>query len=250
MYSIYIKHNIKTKVYWKNVNKKKNKIMNKINNVCVSSNFAISIDGRISFFDLISSDFACSADRKRLHYLRSINDAIIIGRNTAERENTKLIVNSEELVNRRKAKGLSQHPVACIVSGLGIIDRKSLIFKRDIPPVLFTGKKGFKKADHSIFLNVYCAENENGQVDPEIICNILYEKHNVKRLMIEGGGTLLHSFIKKNMVNHFYATIYPFLFGSGHAIPIVNGNLNSPERFEIKKIERVDNLVFMHYSKV
>ena len=97
---------------------------------------AVSLDGKIST-RTGDSKLSSKKDKIRLHKLRSKVDAILVGRNTVQRDDPKLTV--------RYVKG--KNPIRIILDSQGSIPSNSKIIKtcKKVPTIIAVSKKISKK---------------------------------------------------------------------------------------------------------
>ncbi len=170
----------------------------------ISTNLAVSVDGKISSSPPIPSGWTSRADHDRLLELRSPADALLIGRGTLEADRMTLT-----------SPGKAIQPLRCIVSTTGNLDPAHPIFTKPGGPIhlLVTG-------------------TENPGIPPELLPRLtlhrmslpdflteLSTRHGVERLHCEGGGQLIRALAELDAIDDFHLTI------AGHTL---FGGLKSP----------------------
>jgi 2,5-diamino-6-(ribosylamino)-4(3H)-pyrimidinone 5'-phosphate reductase len=206
---------------------------------------AISIDGKIAT-GLGDSKLSSKKDLYRLHKLRSKVDAILIGKNTVNKDNPLLTV--------RYTKG--KNPIRIILDSKGTISNNSKILQtsNEVSTIIVVSKKITKKNLQK--LKNYPVEiitiGEN-QVNVKSLINIL-KKRKIKTILLEGGGTINWEFIKNNLVDEFLITVTPFILGGKEAITLVNGKgfdkITKSPKLRLKRIKRLENDLVLHYTKL
>ena len=206
---------------------------------------AISIDGKIAT-GLGDSKLSSKKDLYRLHKLRSKVDAILVGKNTVNKDNPLLTV--------RYTKG--KNPIRIILDSKGTIsnDSKILQTSNEVSTIIVVSKKITKKNLQK--LKNYPVEilviGEN-QVNVKSLINIL-KKRKIKTILLEGGGTINWEFIKNNLVDEFFITITPFILGGKDAITLVHGKgfdkITKSPKLRLKRIKRLENDLVLHYTKL
>lgn len=78
-------------------------------------------------------------------------------------------------------------------------------------------------------------------------------KKGYKNVLVEGGPTLLGSFLKENLIDEIFLTIAPKIYGSkpGKTLTLVEGYLfpkNSTKKLELLSIKPVGDELFLHYE--
>jgi len=206
---------------------------------------AISIDGKIATRSG-DSKLSSKRDLTRLHKLRSQVDAIIIGKNTVNKDDPLLTV--------RYSKG--KNPIRIILDSHGTISNKSKILQTSnkVKTIIVVSKKITKKNLQKLkkFSVEIIIVGEN-QVNIKSLIKIL-SKRKIKTILLEGGGTINWEFIKNNLVDEFFITITPFILGGKDAITLVQGEgfdkITKSHKLRLNVIKRLENDLFLHYSKL
>jgi 2,5-diamino-6-(ribosylamino)-4(3H)-pyrimidinone 5'-phosphate reductase len=206
---------------------------------------AISIDGKIA---TISGDSKLSSkkDLTRLHKLRAQVDAILVGKNTVNKDNPLLTV--------RYSKG--KNPIRIILDSRGTISSKSKILQTSnkVKTIIVVSKKITKRNLQKLkkFPIEILTIGEN-QVNVRLLIKILGKK-KIKTILLEGGGTINWEFIKNNLVNEFFITVTPFILGGKDAINLVQGEgfdrITKSPKLQLNGIMRLENDLVLHYSKL
>jgi len=206
---------------------------------------AISIDGKIAT-RLGDSKLSSKKDKIRLHKLRSKVDAILIGKNTVQRDDPLLTV--------RYVKG--KNPTRIILDSKGTISTNSKILQTcdKVPTIIAVSKKinnqnlkKLKKFPVEIIMI-----GENFVNIKSLMTNL--NKRKIKTMLVEGGGTVNWQFIQNNLFDEIFITITPFIIGGVDAVTLVQGKgfdkiIKSP-RLRLKIIKKLENYLILHYTKV
>jgi 2,5-diamino-6-(ribosylamino)-4(3H)-pyrimidinone 5'-phosphate reductase len=206
-------------------------------------NAAMSVDGKIAT-KKGDSKLSSEADKVRVHKLRSKVDAILIGKNTLVRDNPMLTV--------RYVNG--KNPIRIILDSNGSISSKSNIVKTasKIPTILVASQKISKKnlrlLQHYNMDVIVCGHN---QINLKQLLQILAQR-NIKKLLVEGGGTINWQFIKQNLFDELIVTITPFLIGGTNSITLVQGNgfsnISKSTKLRLTRIIRQKNEIVLYYK--
>lgn len=206
---------------------------------------AISIDGKIATY-AGDSKLSSQMDLIRLHKLRSKVDAILIGKNTVQRDNPLLTV--------RFSKG--KNPIRIILDSQGNISKKSKIIQscKQIPTIIAVSKnisqKNLKYLKE-LPLDVIIA----GQTSINIKSLMKkLEDRGIKQILVEGGGTVHWEFIKNNLFNEIILTISPCVIGGINAVSFIQGKgfekIAKSPKLELKSVKRLANHLVLRYIKV
>ena len=203
---------------------------------------AMTLDGKIGQRNkkvILSS----KSDKIRVHKLRSKFDAILVGKNTVEQDDPLLTV--------RHVKG--KNPIRIILDSHGTIKNTSKIIKtaKNVPTIIVTSqlvsKRNFSRLKKLPLDVIVCGKN---QVDIRKLVPILCKK-GIKKILVEGGGTLNLSFLKNNLINEIIVTITPFVLGSENSVNLFEGILKSTKTlssFKLKKVQKITNEIVLNYT--
>lgn len=153
----------------------------------ISTNLAISADGKISTADRKPSGWTSANDHERLHQLRIGADALLVGRGTWKADRMTMRVRDTE-----------HQPLRCVVSERGEFDSAHPLFATpggDIH-LLATGKSpGIVPAGATL--------HQESLAD---FLTTLARDYGVKRLHCEGGGSLIRALAELDAIDDFHLT--------------------------------------------
>ncbi|WP_103071474.1 bifunctional diaminohydroxyphosphoribosylaminopyrimidine deaminase/5-amino-6-(5-phosphoribosylamino)uracil reductase RibD [Aquimarina sediminis] len=155
--------------------------------------------------------------RQLVHKWRAEEQAILIGNQTAIKDNPKLTI--------RDWSG--KQPIRILIDRSGQTPVDSNILDNTVKTIVITQEK-FKKENHQNL--IYEIVDYRNDITKEI-CDILY-KHNIQSVIIEGGSYTLQSFIDKNIWDEARVFKGSIIFGSGIKAPTHQGHLISEEKFK------------------
>ncbi len=148
--------------------------------------------------------FSTDETAVRVHRLRALSDAILVGRRTAELDNPSLTTRLWPGTN----------PLRLVIDRKGTLEKNQNLFDGTTKTVVFT----------EVFRDFEGRENiEQVRLDfgrdilPQIT-DYLYE-HKVQRLLVEGGAVLLQSFIDSGLWDEAFVEEAPFALGGGVKAP-------------------------------
>ena len=187
----------------------------------ITLKWAQSADGYIDRERSVGEDdsqgavrFSTDETAVRVHRLRALSDAILVGRRTAELDDPSLTT--------RMWPG--RHPLRLVIDRKGVLDARLKLFDGTVKTVVFT----------DVFRNFGVSEGiEQVQLDfsqdilPQMM-EYLYS-HKVQRLLVEGGSVLLQSFIDSGLWDEAFVEEAPFSLGGGVEAPRVNGDRKKEE---------------------
>jgi 2,5-diamino-6-(ribosylamino)-4(3H)-pyrimidinone 5'-phosphate reductase len=188
-------------------------------------NVAVSADGKLDTFERNGSSLSSAEDKARVLRLRAEADAVMVGGHTLLSESPKLTVKTPGLRAERLAKGLPENPMK-----VGVVSQADLRLDGDFitagpaRKVIFTTPQTTPEqinllSEHGV--DVYVLGEK--RVDLEKALEMLYQL-GVRRLMIEGGGTLNFELLRLGLVDELSVYVAPKIFGGGSAPTMADGD--------------------------
>lgn len=170
----------------------------------ISTNLAISADGKISNVNRRPSGWTSRADHQRLLALRQNADALMVGRGTLEADRMTLTV-----------PGAVRHPLRCIVSRTGAVNGSHPLFHSPGGPIhiLATDQPPEQKPPGAEFHHQSLVE----------FIQTLACRFEVQRLHCEGGGSLIRSLAELDLIDEFHVTLAGHTIFGGAASPTATG---------------------------
>ena len=170
----------------------------------ISTNLAVSADGKISSVARRPSGWTTREDHARLLKLRESADALIVGRGTLESDRMTLTV-----------PGKSVQPLRCVVSHAGRIPADHPLFQKTGGPIhlLVTGGS---EPDFPPEVTIH-----HGTLAGFL--ETLASDLGVKYLHCEGGGTLIRSFAEMDAIDEFHLTLAGHTLFGGADAPTATG---------------------------
>lgn len=190
----------------------------------VRANFITSVDGGATA-DGTSGTLAGSGDRFIFNLLRELADVVVVGAGTVRIEGYSGAQMGVAKRQRRQARGQSEVPQLAIVTKSGRLDRDMGVFTRtEVPPLVLTCTAAADEtrrllADLAEVID--CSGRDPNNVDEAALLANL-QARGQRRILTEGGPTLLGSFVERNMLDELCLTIAPYLVG-GMARRIATG---------------------------
>lgn len=212
----------------------------------------MSLDGKISTSARIQSEIAPNDDREMLWAGRIKADAILIGGNQLRLDDPKLTVKTVERQQKRIAQGKSRDPIkAAVVSDLSTIKRRDGdFFETGDKKILFTTSrtspeelKFFRR-----IADVYVCGKK--KVNLKQALPQLY-KLGVKTLMVEGGGELIFSLLKDDLVDEINLKIGHLILGGRKAPTLCDGEGftgKTARQVKLLDFERRENYLVLKYQ--
>ena len=168
-------------------------------------NCAVSADGKIALPSRHQLKISCEEDMIRVHELRAACDAVLVGVGTVLSDDPKLTVSEKYVKHPRQ-------PLR-IVLDVSCRTPSNALVVNDAAQTIIVTKKGCKKAFTSNTVEVVESPTDaEGMVDLVWILDELYSR-GVRQLLVEGGSTVLWSFLRKSLVDEWWVYIGPMVVG-------------------------------------
>ena len=203
---------------------------------------AMTLDGKIAK-GRTKIKLSSKNDKIRVHKLRAKVDGILIGKNTLDTDNPML--------NVRYVTG--KNPVRILLDSRGTIKSSSKIIQScsKISTIIATtqliSKKNLSRLEKFPLEVIKCGKSS---VDVVKLLKIL-QKKGMKKILLEGGGTLNWSFLKRGLVDELIINITPYILGGSDSVTLVEGsgfkNLFSMNKLKLKKIQKIGNELVVYY---
>ena len=217
-------------------------------------NIAITADGKMDTYERRGAAISSAADKARVDRLRAESDAVMVGGRTLLDEDPKLTVKSEALRAERVARGLTPNPIKVgIVTKAEIKPDSDFLNFGEARIVIFTTNQTSSiKIELLRSRGVDVFVHENPRVDLAKALETLHEL-GVKRLMVEGGGTLNFELLRLGLVDELSVYVAPMIFGGESAPTAAAGmGLARGEAIPLKLIHSEvcddEGGVLLHYS--
>ncbi len=190
----------------------------------VTVNFAVTADGKISTRKRTPSDFSTPGDKRRLLEIRATCDAILVGARTLASDTMSMGLPADDLKAAREKQGKPKYPWRVIVSNSGKFSPELKVFHTPkLPtPIVFTTRAMPSRSITALasLCDLYLHLSE--KVNLRAMLMTLREDYGVKRVVCEGGGTLLHALLADDLVDELHVTMCPRVFG-GTKAPTMTG---------------------------
>ena len=215
-------------------------------------NFAITVDGKVSTTGLTPSRFTSSHDKQRLLEIRSLGDAVLIGRNTLQTDNMSMGIPDEILRKARIERGQSEYPIRVVISRSGALPSDLKIFNHQISPIVIYSTQQIS-AEIQSNLERHAVLHLLGEEDLNLndVLAHLYETYHVRTLVCEGGPTLAKALAEADAIDELFITIAPRLFGGAMAPGILGRPgtyLSSSRNYRLVSMEIVASECYLHYA--
>ncbi len=199
----------------------------------VRANFIASIDGGATVAGR-SGGLAGPGDRAVFHLLRALSDVIMVGAGTVRVENYAGAHLTATQRQHRRDRGQAEVPQLAIVTRSGRLDRDMPVFTRtEVPPLVLTCATATAQAREllaGLAEVVDCSDGDPDRVDEPTALAALAARGQ-RRVLTEGGPTLLGSLIEADLLDELCLTVAPYLVGGpARRIATGPGQVRTPMR--------------------
>ena len=169
-----------------------------------------------------------------VHKLRSEVDGIMVGTNT-------VLVDNPQLTNREY---FGNNPVRITFDSSLRIPDDFYIMDGSIPTLIYTQEAGHNTGQHLEYVTIDFDEN--------VLHNCLYDlgKRNIQSVLVEGGATLINSFIKHGLWDEAWVVTTNHVLEQGVKAPLVNGHLAQKFCLDTDEIQVIKRILITQSSRL
>ncbi|MDP2797760.1 MAG: 2,5-diamino-6-(ribosylamino)-4(3H)-pyrimidinone 5'-phosphate reductase [Methanoregula sp.] len=215
-------------------------------------NVAMSADGKISTRERRQVKISGAQDFERVDQLKAGSDAVMVGIGTVLADDPSLTVKSGECRTGRLNRGVDEHPLRIVVDSTARIPPEaSILHKGAGKRIVAVSRRADPQkiaALQSYATVIIAGENE---VDLATLMDKLGEM-GIRRVMVEGGGTLIAGLISAGLVNEIYTFIGNMIIGGKDSPTFVDGEGFILEsgfcRLTLLETHRIECGVLLHWN--
>lgn len=222
----------------------------------IRANIVLTLDGGAAFNGKtrpISDD----TDLWLLNQLRGYADVLVVGSGTVQAERYGPVRLTDEQRQHRAAAGYADTPPPiAVVSARAALDRDLPVFAgTGSRPLLISVERSRRQAEAlSDLADVVIAGDE--RVDPEVLIAALAER-GLRRVLCEGGPTLLASFIERDLVDDMCLSLAPRFAGPQPVDAVgrpgqpldTTGTLRRPTTLGLRHVLGNDGMLYLRYTR-
>ncbi|MDR1941367.1 MAG: bifunctional diaminohydroxyphosphoribosylaminopyrimidine deaminase/5-amino-6-(5-phosphoribosylamino)uracil reductase RibD [Endomicrobium sp.] len=176
----------------------------------VSVKAAMTLDGKIASKTYDSKWITSKQSRDFVHKLRTRYDAVLVGTNTALKDNPGLT-----------SYGKGKNPVRAAIDFGGKLNENLKLLDGSVPTIILCDKK---RAQRRSLKNVLFVPIDMSAAKKDF--SVIIKKLNdlsLKSILIEGGGEIISSALFSKCVDDIYLFAAPKIIGGKNAISVVGG---------------------------
>jgi len=203
-------------------------------------NCAASADGKIALPDRQNLKLSNKEDFERVHSLRNECDAILVGIGTVLEDNPSLTVNLEERIKT--------NPLRIILDTNYRTPKNAKVLDNKAETIIAIGENTESRTKDNIEI-IRCGIDK---IDIEKLVNELGKK-GIKSILVEGGETVMWSFLEKELFDEFNVFISSMIIG-GESTPTIAGgkgisDSNNSLKLKLVSSETLGDGVLLRYHK-
>jgi len=208
---------------------------------------ATSVDGCLDDASDTRLILSNEADLDRVDEVRSGSDAIMVGAGTIRRDNPALLVRSQARRNGRVARGLPPSPARVTLTGTGEIDPAARFFTAgDGVRLVYAPGAAAGRVRERLGGTAAEVVGAGDPLDLEVVLADLAAR-GVRRLMVEGGGTVHAQFLSAGLADELHLAVAPIFVGDP-AAPRITGARGAPHhRMHLAEARMIGDVVLMRY---
>jgi riboflavin biosynthesis pyrimidine reductase len=213
-------------------------------------NMVSTVDGRATLGGR-SGGIGDAADKLLFHGLRTVVDAVMVGAGTLRAERYGRLIRSAEGLAARRAAGLAEQPLACVVSGrLALDESVPLLADPESRVAVLTASQASLPAGCQARIEyLRCAHD--GQLDLAAGLAALAGRLGVRTLLCEGGPHLNANLLADGLVDELFLSLAPTLAGGdlgGESLRILSGaDLEPPAAMTLVSVHEHDSQLLLRY---
>jgi len=213
----------------------------------VTLKLATSLDGKIALKNGVSEWITNEKSRAEGRKLRAAHEAIAIGANTAVLDNPQLTA---------RIDGKADPLRVVFDTHLRLSEKSNLaLTAKDVPVWVFTSKQKGEEFDTLTKMGVKILpvpHIANEGLDIDTALDVL-RRQGISRLLLEGGGTLAASFVKRGFVDRIAWFRAPLILGGDGRSGIGElglETLDMARRFERVDLKTLGTDVYENYERI
>ncbi|MET0999938.1 MAG: dihydrofolate reductase family protein [Marmoricola sp.] len=210
----------------------------------------MSLDG---YLDAASQDrlvLSNDADLDRVDAVRAECDAILVGAATVRNDNPRLLVRRAALREQRVARGWRETPMKVTVTERADLDACSNFFATgDSEKLVYCASRALPVA-RARLARVATVVDGGQPVELRRMTEDLHDR-GVRRLMVEGGGTVHTQFLTADLADELHLVVAPFFVGNSRARRFVGDGAfpwNPGHRAHLAETRQIGDVVLLRYA--
>ncbi|MDR0980898.1 MAG: 2,5-diamino-6-(ribosylamino)-4(3H)-pyrimidinone 5'-phosphate reductase [Methanocalculaceae archaeon] len=216
-------------------------------------NAAMSADGKISTKEHRQTKISGNQDFARVDRLRANCDAVMVGIGTILADDSSLRLKTPDLIAERAAAGKEEQPMRVVIDSQARMPLDGDMFKKGTGRrVIFVAETAPEERIAALAKKATVIVAGTDKVDLNLVLDKLGEM-GVRKLMVEGGATLLWSFTSRKLFDEIRIYVGALIIGGVNAPTFVDGcGFTRAEGFThliLKNVEKIDDGLLITWLK-
>ncbi|MFK4146271.1 dihydrofolate reductase family protein [Streptomyces sp. NPDC004065] len=207
---------------------------------------AVSLDGYLDDTGPERLLLSGPADFDRVDEVRASVDAILVGAGTVRADNPRLLVNSAERRAARTAAGRPEYPLKVTVSASGELDPRAHFWHTGGDKAVYTTDRGARRLrEAGVAADIVPL---GPALDWPRLLEHLHDVRGVRRLMVEGGGTVHTQLLQQELADEVQLVLAPLLVGDPKAPRLFGPGAYQGGRLRLVESRAIEDVVLMRYE--
>jgi 5-amino-6-(5-phosphoribosylamino)uracil reductase len=211
---------------------------------------SVSLDGYLDSASGRRLILSNAADLDRVDAVRAGCDAILVGAATVRNDNPRLLIRSQARIDNRVALGLAPSPIKVTVTERAKLDPNADFFGTGDSEKLVYCPSGTVPEAREALGHVATVVDGGASVGMRRVSEHLHSR-GVRRLMVEGGGTVLTQFLTEGLADELNLVVAPIFVGDSRARRLVDDGQfpwNPDRRADLIEVRRIGDVVLLRYA--
>ena len=211
---------------------------------------AMTIDGYISSGDRTPLRLSNAADADRVDGVRAGCDAILVGAATVRNDRPRLLLRSRARAEARQDRGRAWSPTKVTVTTGGGLDASASFFTAgDVEKIVYCARPHAEETRARLG-SVATVVDAGQPVQLRWISEDLHRR-GVKRLLVEGGGSVHTQLLTEDLADELQLVVAPFFLGDAAARRFVGEGAfpwHAERRATLAEVRQLDDVVLLRYA--
>jgi 5-amino-6-(5-phosphoribosylamino)uracil reductase len=210
----------------------------------------VSLDGYLDRAGPGRLVLSTTADLDRVDEVRAGCDAILVGAGTVRNDDPALTVKSQFRRAARQARGATAQPVKITLTERADLDAAARFFTTGTGERLVYCASAKVEQARDRLGEVAVVVDAGERVEVGHLSADLHDR-GVRRLMVEGGGSVLTQFLAGDVADELQLVVAPFFVGDSRARRFVDDApfpFDEHRRARLADVRRIDDVVLLRYA--
>lgn len=210
----------------------------------------MSLDGYLDSPVRDRLELSNEADFDRVDAVRAESDAILVGAGTIRNDDPRLLVRSTGRRRARADRGQPPSPVKVTVTAVGELDRGRQFFTTGTVDKMVYCPSAVARSVQRQLGEAATVVGMGAEVTMRALGEDLHAR-GIRRLMVEGGGSVHTQFLAAGLVDELQLVIAPLFVGDSRACRFVDDGQfpwDADHRAELAESRRIGDVVLLRYA--